>query len=389
MRPVYVVGVGMTRFGELWEKSFRSLITEAGLAAAKDAGLAGDDLEAMYVGSMSAGRFIGQEHVGALVADEAGLAAGTHIPATRIEAADASGGAALRQAYLAIASGAMDCVVAGGVEKMTDVVDAEQTNTLAMAADQEWEAFFGATFPSLYAMMSRKHMHDFGTTGEQLAAVSVKNHENGVLNPNAAYPFAITKEQVARSPMVADPLRLLDCAANLDGAAALILTSKEKLADFRGEPVEIVASAQASDTLALHDRASWTELAATRVAAKAAYARAGIRPADVHVAEVHDSFTIAEILAVEDLGFVAKGQGGFAAEKGITSLKGERPVNTSGGLKARGHPVGATGIAQAAEIVTQLRGKAGKRQVAGAKVGLAHNVGGSGGTAVVHIFRRD
>ncbi|MHB8586802.1 MAG: thiolase domain-containing protein [Thermoplasmatota archaeon] len=389
MRDVYVVGVGITRFGELWEKSFRSLIAEAGLAAVADAGVPGDTIEAMYVGSMSAGRFIGQEHIGALVADEAGLAGHTHIPAVRVEAADASGAAALRQAYLAVASGAHEVVVAGGAEKMTDVIDQEQTNTLATAADQEWEAFFGATFPSLFALIARKHMEEYGTTRDQLSAVSVKNHENGVLNPLAAFPFAISKDQIARSPMVADPLRLLDCAANLDGAAALVLCSKDALRTFRADPVRIAASAQASDTLALHDRESITEMAARRVAARHAYKAAGIRAHDVQVAEVSDSFSIAEILAVEDLGFVEKGQGGFAAEKGVTSLKGERPVNTSGGLKARGHPVGATGIAQAAEIVTQLRGKAGKRQVAGANIGLTHCTGGSGATAVVHIFRRD
>jgi acetyl-CoA C-acetyltransferase len=390
MRDVYVVGVGQTRFGELWEKSFRSLITEAGLAAVADAGASGDMIEAVYVGSMSAGRFIGQEHIGALVADEAGLASHHHVPAVRIEAADASGAAALRQGQLAVASGAHDLVVVGGAEKMTDVIDQEQTNTLATAADQEWEAFFGATFPSLYALMARRHMHDFGTTSEHLAAVSVKNHENGALNPLAAFPFTITKEQVLRSPMVADPLRLLDCAANLDGAAALVLASKEKVAALRNaQPIRIAASAQASDTLALHDRASLTELAATRVAARSAFKAANLGPKDVDLAEVSDSFSIAEVLAVEDLGFVEKGQGGFAAEKGLTALKGDIPVNTGGGLKARGHPVGATGIAQAAEIVTQLRGKAGRRQVPNASVGLAHNVGGSGATAIVHIFRRD
>ncbi len=387
MREVAVVGVGLTKFGELWERSFRSLIAEAGLAAVKDAGVAGDDIEAVFVGSMSAGRFVGQEHVGALVVEEAGLA-DLHVPATRVEAADASGAAALRQAYLAVASGVHDVVVAGGVEKMTDVSDEEQTAILATSLDQEWEAFFGMTYPAAYAMMAQRHSREHGTTEDQLASVSVKNHENGAMNPLAAYPFPVTRDQVLASPVVASPLRVLDAAAPVDGAAALVLASLDTARAFTDRPVRVLASAQASDRLALHDRASLTELAATRRAAQRAYAAARIRPVDVHVAEVHDAFTIAEVLAIEDLGFVPKGQGGFAVAKGITTLRGERPVNTSGGLKARGHPPGATGIAQAAEIVQQLRGTCGPRQVPDASVGLAHNVGGSGATALVHVFGR-
>ncbi len=384
---VHVVGVGLTSFGELWEKSFRQLITEAGLAAVKDAGIEGPDIGAMYVGSMSAGRFIGQEHVGALVVDEAGLA-DTHIPSTRIEAADASGGAALRQGIQAVASGFHDIVVVGGVEKMTDIVDEEQTNTLATAADQEWESFFGATFPSLHAMMAKAHMHEFGTTEEQLADVSVKNHEHGAKNPLAAYPFPIRRESVLGSPHVAEPLHLFDCAANLDGAAAVVLASGNVARELRDDPVEVLASAQASDTLALHERDSLTELAATRVAADRAFTQAGVTSDDVDVAEVHDSFTISEILAIEDLGFLEKGTGQFAAGKGTTKLGGRIPVNTSGGLKARGHPVGATGIAQAAEVTLQLQGRAEDRQVEDAELGLAHNVGGSGATAIVHLLGR-
>ncbi|MBI4393455.1 MAG: thiolase domain-containing protein [Euryarchaeota archaeon] len=387
MRDVAVIGVAQTRFGELWEKSFRQLVTEAGLKAAQDAKIAGDDIEAVYVGSMSAGRLIGQEHVGPLVVDEAGLSR-NNIPATRIEAADASGGAALRCGYLAIASGAHDVVVVGGVEKMTDVIDAQATDTMATAADQEWEAFFGATFTSLYAMMAKAHMHEYGTTREQLAAVAVKNHQHGALNPNAAYPFEITKEAVMKSTMIADPLRLLDCSANGDGAAAVILATKEKAAQYGAKPVFIRASSQASDFLALHDRRSLSELAATKVAGARAFKQAGLRPEDIDVAEVHDSYTIGEVMAIEDLGFFKKGEGGMAAEKGLTHIKGQLPVNPGGGLKARGHPVGATGVAQAVELVQQLRGTADKRQVKDAKVGLAHNVGGSGGTAVVHILER-
>lgn len=387
-RGVCVLGAGVTKFGELWEESFRSLIGQAGLAAVKDAGIAGDDIDALYVGSMSAGRFIGQEHVGALVVDEAGLA-DRNIPATRIEAADASGAAALREGYLAILSGEHDVVVVGGVEKMTDVIDQEQTNTLATALDQEWEAFYGATYPGVHALMAKAHMAKHGTTREMLAAVSVKNHESGSLNKKAAYPFTITRDQVLKSPMVADPLRMLDCAANVDGAAAVVLCSAERAREFSEKPVRILSSAQASDRFALHDRADISSFAATRRAAETAYRKAGLTARDVDVAEVHDAFTIGEIMAVEDLGFFDAGAGGKAALNGTTSLKGAKPVNTSGGLKARGHPPGATGLAQVHEIVRQLRGEAGERQVADARIGLAHNVGGSGATAVVHLFGRD
>ena len=386
-RGVCVIGAGVTKFGELWEQSFRSLIGEAGLAAVKDSGIKGEDIDALYVGSMSAGRFIGQEHVGALVVDEAGLSH-RHIPATRVEAADASGAAALREGVLAIMSGEHDVVVVGGVEKMTDATDQEQTNTLATALDQEWEAFYGATYPGVHALMAQAHMAKHGTTREMLAAVSVKNHENGQVNKKAAYPFTITKEQVLGSPLVADPLRVLDCAANVDGAAAVVLCAEDKARSFHEKPVRILASAQASDRFALADRDDLTTFQATRAAAQAAFRKARLTPKDVSFAEVHDAFTIGEVMAIEDLGFFEKGEGGKAALNGWTARTGKVPVNTSGGLKARGHPPGATGLAQVHEAVRQLRGEAGDRQVRDARVGLTHNVGGSGATAVVHLFGR-
>lgn len=386
-RGVCVLGAGVTKFGELWEQSFRSLIGEAGLAAVKDARIAGDDIDALYVGSMSAGRFIGQEHVGALVVDEAGLSH-RNIPATRVEAADASGAAALREGVLAIMSGEHDVVVVGGVEKMTDATDQEQTNTLATALDQEWEAFYGATFPGVHALMAQLHMSKHGTTREMLAAVSVKNHENGALNKKAAFAFPVTKDQVLGSALVADPLRVLDCAANVDGAAAVVLCAEEKGRRFHDKPVKILASAQASDRFALADREDLTTLAATRAAAQRAFRKARLTPNDVSLAEVHDAFTIAEVMAIEDLGFFEKGSGGKAALNGQTARAGSIPVNTSGGLKARGHSPGATGLAQVHEIVRQLRGEAGERQVRDARIGLTHNVGGSGATAVVHLFGR-
>ena len=385
MREVAVIGVGMTKFGELWDRSFRQLIAEAGSKAIFDAGIEGKDIDALYIGSMSSGRFVGQEHVGALVADAAGFSH-LHIPATRVEGACASGGLAVRQGYLSIASGIHDIVVVGGIEKMNDVGGTSATETLATAADQEWEAFFGATFPGLYAMIATRHMHDYGTTKEQLAQVAVKNHANGAKNPYAQYRFEITVEQAMSAAPVAHPLGLLDCSPVSDGAAAIVLCAMDKAKQYTDKPVKIIGSGQASDTLPLHGRRDITTLDATVYAAKMAYKQANLTPKDIDVAEVHDCFTIAEICAIEDLGFVEKGKGGRAIEDKITTLDGEIPVNTSGGLKAKGHPVGATGVAQVVEIVEQLRGEADKRQVKDARIGLTHNVGGSGATCVVHIL---
>jgi len=385
MRDVAIIGVGITKFGELWDKSFRALITEAGTKAILDAGIEGKDIDALFVGSMSPGRFIGQEHIGALVADSSGLHV-MNIPTTRVENACASGGLALRQAYISVASGIHDIVVVGGVEKMTDVIGGEATDILAMAADQEWEAFFGVTFPALYAMIARRHMHEYGTTREQLAEVAVKNHDNGLLNPNAHFRRKITVDSVLNATMVADPLTVLDCSPISDGAAALVLAPLDKAKQYTDKIVKISGSGQASDSLALHGREDICTFKATVEAARQAYKQAGVEPKDIDFAEVHDCFTIAEILAIEDLGFVKKGEGGKATEEGRTRIDGDIPINPSGGLKAKGHPVGATGIAQAAEVVLQLRGEAGERQVKDAEIGLTHNIGGSGATCVVHIL---
>ncbi|MCS4541742.1 MAG: thiolase domain-containing protein [Euryarchaeota archaeon] len=388
MRDVAVIGVGCTKFDELWDTALRQLIVDAGRKAIEDAGITGEEIDALYIGNMSAGRFVDQEHIASLISDYAGLAASFHTPATRVESACASGGVAFRQAVMAIASGLHDIVIAAGVEKMTDVLPSETTFTLATAADQEWETFFGATFPSLYAMMARRHMHDFGTTREQLAMVAVKNHKNGCKNPNAQFQKEITIQDVLESPIVADPLRLLDCSPITDGAAVTVLCSADIAKRYTDTPVYVVGSGHATDTIALHDRISLTTLYAAVFAARRAYQMAKIEPKDINVAEVHDCFTIAEILAIEDLGFVKKGEGGKATEEGLTAIGGKIPVNPSGGLKAAGHPVGATGIKQIVEIVYQLREEANGRQVKGAEIGLAHNVGGSGGSAVIHILKR-
>ena len=385
MRDVAVIGVGLTKFGELWDKSFRQLISEAGAKAIFDSGIEGKDIDAMYVGSMSSGRFVGQEHVGALVADTSGFSF-MHIPATRVEGACASGGLAVREGYFSIASGINDIVVVGGIEKMNDVGGSSATETLATAADQEWEAFFGATFPGLYAMIATRHMHEYGTTKEQLAQVAVKNHKNGALNPYAQYQKEITIEQAMNATTVAYPLGLMDCSPVTDGAASVVLCTAEKACEYCQKPIKIIGSGQGSDTLALHSRRDVCTLDATVHAANMAYKQANITPKDIDLAEVHDCFTIAEICAIEDLGFVNKGEGGKAIENKITTLDGTLPVNTSGGLKSKGHPVGATGVAQIVEIVTQLRGEADRRQVKDARIGMTHNVGGSGATCVVHIM---
>ncbi|TLZ51549.1 MAG: thiolase domain-containing protein [Methanobacteriota archaeon] len=387
MREVSVIGVGETQFGELWDKSFRELGIEAGLRAIQDAEIAAENVDAIYVGNMSAGKFIDQEHVAALVADYAGLA-DQHLPTIRVEGGGACGAIAIQQAAMAIASGVHDIVVVGGAEKMTDVGDVEAARILSSTTDQEWESVFGATFAGLFAMMARRHMFEYGTTREQLAAVAVKNHKHGALNPVAQFQKEITVEMVLGAPRVAEPLGVFDCAPLSDGAAALVLCSRDKARKFTDTPIDLIGTGQASDFLAVHDRRELTTMDATVIAGKRAFHAARKTPNDVKVAEVHDNFTISEIMAIEDLRFVPKGKGGFATEDGETALNARVSVNTSGGLKARGYPVGATGVAQAVEIVRQLRGEAGKRQVTDAGLGLTHTLGGTGGTAVVHLFAR-
>ncbi len=383
MRDVAIIGVGMTKWGEIWEKSLRQLFVDVAIEAIADAGI--EDLDGMYIGSMSPGLFVGQEHIGSLMADYMGR---RHLPAARVESACASGGLAVKTAFLDVASGYSNIVLAGGVEKMTDVSGDGATYALATAADQEYEVFHGATFPGLYAMMARRHMHEYGTTRRQLSSVAVKNHENGSKNPYAQYPFKVTHEGVENSTMVADPLTILDCSPITDGAAAVILADMETAKRVcKDKPlVKIIGVGHATDSIALHDRKSLSGLSGTRVAGERAYKMAGKTPEDINVAEFHDCFTIAEIMVLEELGFCEKGKGGEYTESCNTHIGGKIPVNTSGGLKSKGHPVGATGVAQVLEITKQLRGECGDRQVEGAKVGLTQNMGGTGGSTVVHIL---
>lgn len=381
MRDVAIIGAGMTRFGELWETSLRDLFVEAALGALDDAGA--DGVQSIYVGNMSGGQFVGQEHLGPLMADHLGL---DGVAAVRVESACASGGVALRQAYMEVASGMSDLVLATGVEKMTDGADV--TDVLATASDQEREVYYGVTFPALYAMIARAHMTRYGTTEEDLSWVSVKNHRHGALNDKAQFHREVTVEDVMGSSMVAEPLRLLHCSPVSDGAAAVLLCPLDQARRYTDTPVKIIGSALATSSLALADRADPSQLDAVERAAKTAYQMAGVGPREIQVAEVHDCFSIAEICCIEALGLVERGLGKRAAGSGETALGGRVPVNTSGGLKSKGHPVGATGIAQAIEIFEQLREEAGARQVQGARIGLAQNMGGSGASSVVHILER-
>ncbi len=382
---VSIVGAGQTKFGRHDDYDLRELFAMAAHEAIEDAGITPKDVEAAFIGNLSADQFNRQTHIAPLMADFAGMKG---IPATKCEAACASSATALRAAILAIESGIHDVVLAAGVEKMTDLATPGVIETLAMAADQTFEAQPGITFPGIFAILAVAHMAKYGTTKEQLAAVAVKNHANGVHNPLAQYQQEITLEKALSSRMVAWPLGLFDCSPITDGAAAVIITKNKKARKFTDAPVKIVASEQANDTMNLCDRTDLTSLYAARTASHRAYKQARIIPQDVDLAEVHDCFTIAEIIATEDLGFFKPGKGGRAVEEGLTQLDGEVAINTSGGLKAKGHPVGATGVAQIIELYHQLRNEAGKRQVSSPNVALAHNVGGTGATCAIHICER-
>ncbi len=383
MREVYVVGVGMSEWGEVWQRSMRDLWVDAARAAINAAGV--DRLDGMYVGCMSGGLFVGQEHVGPLMADYLGMRG---VPAVRVESACASGGMAIRQAFIEVASGMSDIVMASGVEKMTDVSGDGCTDALATAADQEYEVFHGATFPGLYAMMAHAHMAKYGTTRDMLTAVAVKNHKNGAKNPVAQYPFEITADTVNKSVMVADPLRIMDCSPITDGAAAVILTTKEIAMKLKRPYVKIAGSAIGTDSIALAQRDDITTIRSATLATGRALHMAGKNINDVDFAEVHDCFTIAEIIVAESIGKFCAGQAGDAILHGATALDGEFPMNPSGGLKSKGHPVGATGVAQIVEIYKQLTGQAenGRQIKKAPKVGLSQNMGGSGASSVVHIL---
>jgi acetyl-CoA C-acetyltransferase len=383
MRPVAVIGIGKTAFGAFPDRDLRSLAVEAGKAALADAHIGPAQVEAFYLGNFAGPSFVGQNHLAPYVASAMGIIG---VPATRYEAACASSGAAFFQAVMGVGSGVYDVVLVSGVEKMTSQTTPRVTEILAAAGDLNGEVRAGATFPALFAMIARRHMHQYGTTREQLAAVSVKNHANGAKNPYAHMKKVITMEQALAGKPIADPLTVYDCSLVSDGAAAVVLAPLERAAEFTGKAVRILGIAQTSDYVALDEKPDITTLDAVRAAGEKAYRMAGLSAADIQFAEVHDCFTIAELLAVEDLGFAKKGEGGLYTLAGHTCLNGERPINASGGLKSKGHPVGATGVGQIYDLAQQIRGEAGERQLKRHSIGLAQNLGGSGATCVVSIL---
>lgn len=388
MRKVAIVGAGQSRYGEFPDKSIKELFHEAyaDMAKSVDRNFEPKRIGAAYIGNLGCGGFqLG--NMSALVAEFVGL---PYIHAMRIENACASGGYALATAAMDVMAGVHDVVLAGGVEKMTDVSGLKTKYWLGVSGDTEYERLAGTTFSGLYALIAQRHMYEFGTKREHLSMVAVKNHKNGAQNPKAQFQRETTLEKAMKAPMVAAPLNLFDCCSTTDGASAVLVTSAEKAKEFTDTPIYIEGFGTASDYLAIHDRAVTTTLEGTRRAAAQAYQMAGVRPKDIQIAEVHDCFTIAELLAYEDLGFCEKGKAGAFIEGGHTEITGDKPVNASGGLKAKGHPIGATGTGQAYEMFHQLRGSVQKptRQVKGVERGLLHNVGGSGGTVVVTVLAR-
>ena len=385
MRSVSVIGIGETKMGKLPEKSLRDLIREAGSKAIADAGIDEDAIEALYIGNFNASYLCCQSHLGPMASEVLGL---SNIPTVRTEGACASGSLAFRQGLIAVAAGIYDVVVVGGVEKMTHRETETVTTAIASAADVELEVSLGVTFPSVFAMLANRYFYEYGDVREQMAMCAVQNHANALLNPDAQMHKKITVEDVKNGFPVAYPLTVFDCSLVTDGSAFVVLAATEvakKISQKR--IIEVMGSGQAGDTLTIATKKSLTTLDATVNAAKQAYKMAGIKPSDIDLAEVHDCFTITQILNIEDLGFFEKGRGGNAVLEGKTALNGKIPINTSGGLKAKGHPIGATGLSQVYEVVTQLRGEAGPRQVRKADIGLTHNLGGTAATCVVNIFR--
>ncbi len=415
MREVAIVGAGMSKFGAFPDKNSRDLFAEAFVNCLQsiDKNFEPKDIQALYLGNYSSDLFEGQGHLAPMCAELAGL---TPKPALRTENACASSGIALREGVIAIASGAYDIVLVGGVEKMTDLPTSGVTDTLASAADKIFEFSIGVTFPGLYAMMATARMAKYGTTKEDFMRIGIKNHKNGALNPFAQMNQSveeIMKKKIAKAekkgqpkpdwkdemdflhdlsanPYIAYPMRLFDCSLVTDGAACLVLTTKELAKKYTDTPIYIVGTGQGSETFAIHDRPSLFSLRSAVNAAQMAYKMAGVEPKDIQIAEVHDCFTIAEMVAMGDLGLWERDDVNRAVREGETALDGRLPLNTSGGLKSKGHPVGATGVAQVVEIFKQMRGEAeGKRQVKfDVECALTHNVGGSGGSCVVHIYKK-
>ena len=385
MRSISVIGIGQTKFGRFPDHTLRDLIDEAGHAAIADAGIHKGRIQAAYVGNFNGGFLNNQNHIGPMVTEQLGLG---NIPAIHTEGACASGSIAFRQGCMAIQAGIYDVVLVGGVEKMCHLPTETVTSGIASGMDYEQEAMFGLTFPACFAMIANRYFYEYRNVKREMAQCAVNAHKNAMRNPHAQMPKELTVEKVLSADLIADPLSLFDCSLTSDGATFLVLATTEIAQQLGGHRiVELVGAGHAGDNLTLHSKRSFTGFAAAQKAAAQAYAMANLAPGDIHLAEVHDCFTITQIINTEDLGFFAPGKGGDGVDAGHTALDGRIPINPSGGLKAKGHPIGATGVSQIYEIVTQLRGDAGTRQVRRADIGLTHNLGGTAATALIHIFK--
>lgn len=382
MRDVALIGVGQTPVREHWDKSLRELAVDALLDALRDAHA--DSVDAIYVGNMLSGELTGQEHLGALIADQLGMQG---VAALKVEAACGAGGSAVHAGYLGVASGMYNRVAVVGVEKMTDLWNGSVTAGLAMAADSDYEAANGLSFVSLNALIMRRYMYEYDLVAEDFAPFALNAHRNAENNPNAMFRKPVKPEQFSRAKMVADPISVFDSSPICDGAAALILSRRENLNGNSARAVKIAASTMATDSLALHDRRDPLWLRAVELSSIKAYALAGITPQDIDLFELHDAFSIIAPMSLEAAGFAPRGTGTYLGRDGQISITGKLPISTMGGLKARGHPIGATGVYQVVEAVQQLRGEAGKNQVANARIAMTQSLGGVAATAVTHVLK--
>jgi acetyl-CoA C-acetyltransferase len=382
MRDVAIIGIGQLPVGEHWDSSLRMLAAEAIQLALEDAGI--EQIDALYVGNAYGGTVSSQTQLGALIADYAGL---SNVEAYTTEAAEASGAAALRTAYLAVASGAVETAAVVGVEKSTDMLANARVQARNVSLDADYESAHGATLTALAALLMRRYMYEYGLELSAFEGFSINAHANGGLNDYAMFKNGIKPGRFAKAPMIADPVSLFDNAPDADGAAAVIITSTNRAVDMVPQPVRIAGSAAATDTLSLHDRSDLLYLKAANISAYKAFVRAGITTKDINLFELHDAYTIVSALTLEATGYAARGEGWKLAQSNAIGLKGSLPISTFGGLKARGNPVGATGVYQAVEACLQLRDKAGANQVENAKIALIQNLGGLGSTAIAHILQ--
>ena len=384
MRDVSIIGIGQIPIGDRWDKPIYFLAVDAMLAAIQDARV--EQIDSVHIGNMLSSTLAGQDLLSGLATDQAGLRG---VEAMKIEAACSSGGAAFREAYLAVASGQINFALVCGVEKMTDHPGEEITAGLVSASDADWESAMGDTFVAINAQLMQRYMYEYKVPHKDFAPFPINAHHNAMNNPYAMMHYELTQAQFDKARMIADPINLLDCSPVCDGAAAIVLCPSEIARQFSPFPIQVRASALATDSLALHDRHQLLSLDAVELSAQKAYEQAKIKPEDIDLFEVHDAFSITAVMSLEASGFAEAGQGVRLGLNGDIFLGGRIPICTMGGLKARGHPVGATGMYQLVEAALQLRGLAGKNQVKDAKIAMAQNIGGSGSNVVTHILERE